>query len=350
MKKRYAFTFLFALFSFALLRAQAYYPMLDSAINEWTYASQMFGVAQQQPSGDRADCTLPFYVMVQSDAREYTTTDTILDSLTYKIVLHEEYGSPCLFGYMREDTAARRVYFRSHQDTAEYVLYDFSLQPGDSMYFTFASFSVYPTGWYELDSISTVNITAGSRPAFYFNSPNSPASFIVIESVGWQAAMNYRETTEMYVGGPFSMCAGYQHQFNQFLACFNHSSHVYFDTCAYNIAVQMIGQGVFLTDSCNYSYFSGGIEENSLISSLELQPNPAGERVNLVVDLQQASETTIRIYEISGRLISTQQQPGKAPAGKSTFEVNISALPQGAYFVECATPSGSVFRKLMVQR
>jgi hypothetical protein len=349
MIKRYALLFLFVLFAAPLLRAQAYYPMLDSLVNEWTYATQMLGVTQQ-PAGDRTSCTLPFFVMPFSDAREYTAGDTLIDSLTYKIVMHEEYFQPCLFGFMREDTATRRVYFRSHQDTAEYVLYDFSQQPGDTLYFNFPQGpGVFSSGWYTLDSIRTVSITAGTRPAFYYHNPNAAQPFVVIESVGWHGAMNYRETTEMYIGWPFGQCPGYQHQFSQFLICFNHSSHVYFDSCAYTLATQLVGQGVQLTDSCSFSYFSGGIAENNMLRSFTLQPNPAVNRVQLTLELQQQAATTIRISDLTGRLVQ-QEQFGKLSGGNHTLDLHVENLQPGVYSITCVTGEAAVTRKLIIQR
>lgn len=349
MLKRYTLLFLFGLLAAPLLRAQAYYPMLDPAINEWTYATQMYGVAQQ-PAGDRTDCSLPFYVMPYSDAREYTTTDTVIDSLTYKTVMHEEYFQPCLFGFMREDTATRRVYFRSHQDTAEYLLYDFGMQPGDSINLAFPQPTMlYLAGWYKLDSIRSVTITSGVRRAFYYSHPFMPSPFIAIESVGWQGAINYRESVISLLGGPFGMCPGLHHQFTQFLICFNHSSHVYFDSCAYTLATQLVGQGVQLTDSCSFSYFIGGIAENNTPGSFSLQPNPAVYSVRLSLELQQQAVTTIRIGDLTGRLVQ-QEEFGKLSGGKHNLDLRVENLQPGVYSITCVTGNAAVTRKLIIQR
>lgn len=348
MIKRYTLLFLFALLAAPLLRAQAYVPMLDSAINEWTYATVGIGVVAPQP-GARATCTLPYMAAPYSDARDYTQGDTVLNSNVYKVLYHEEYFNACLLGFIREDTATRKVYFRSHQDLGEYVLYDFSQQPGDSMFFNFDAM-FRPAGWYYLDSISTISITGGQRRAFHYSQNNITWPFRIIESVGSDAALTYNDVTPFSMGGPFQNCPGVQHQFSQFLACFNHSGHVYYDTCAYTTAQQYLFAGSQITDSCRYSYFSGAIQENNLISRFDLQPNPATDYVTISLELFDAAETGIQVYDLAGRVIFSKQNSGKTPAGKSSFEVSVSALPQGVFFVGCTTPAGTAYRKLVIQR
>jgi|GEM_PF-2570777 len=268
MKKLYSLLILFTSLGFTL-RAQTYYPMLDSAANKWTYATQAFGVTQPPPGPRTSNCNLPLYMSGLSNPWEYTAGDTVINSVTYKILIYEENMTPCLIGFIREDTAARKVYFRSHQDPGEYVLYDFSLQAGNTFVVNVPANSVYQPGIYEVDSIVMVNIHAGPRRMFYLSDPANPFQppLTWIESVGSPFELVYTQREAMSVPSPFGSCPGDQHQFSIFLACFEHTGNVYFDTCAYQVAQQFSGL-VTLTDSCNYYYFSGSIDDQVMPAQL----------------------------------------------------------------------------------
>ncbi|TND07476.1 MAG: hypothetical protein FD123_3254 [Bacteroidetes bacterium] len=350
MRKNYLALILFSgLFSLSL-DAQTYYPLLDSTVNRWSYATQMLGV--NSPDPDRTvNCGLPINAFPFSDPKEYTTTDTIIDSLTYKILLHEEYLSPCLLGFIREDTAARRVYFRSFQDTAEYLLYDFSLQPGNTIYLDFPLSSAYQPGTYLLDSIVNVSVTAGVRRKFFFSCSSFPFQypFTWIESAGAQTALVYTETYLSVIGTIFSSCPGGHHEMSEFLACFSHLNMVYFDTCALNAVMQNISNGGYVTDSCSYYYFTGSVNDREKTVTLSLQPNPASDEVLLELELQVSSEITICIFDAAGRRVGEPVSLGKIPAGKTRKKIETGSFTPGIYFISCRSENATTYSKLVIQ-
>ena len=108
MKKIYLFFFIS--FIGKTITAQTYYPLLDS-VNHWQTLANVIPVRLQAPSTASGPCAYPinFYNVLE----HYTTQDTVINTLTYKIVdAFVDLNPPtCHFGFIREDTAARKVYF-----------------------------------------------------------------------------------------------------------------------------------------------------------------------------------------------------------------------------------------------
>jgi hypothetical protein len=156
-----------ALFLFTTSFAQTYYPMLDS-VNTWSYATQLMGV-RLPASTQSMPCSYPIGTY-SNTFTEFTLADTLINSTWYKPVIIS--SLPCTIGYMREDTAQQKVYFLDNQGNPEIVLYDFSMQVGDTITLNFYP-GGYTSGVYTLDSIVNVSIYAGTRRAFYLSNAAS---------------------------------------------------------------------------------------------------------------------------------------------------------------------------------
>ncbi len=162
---------LFCLLSIACffrVRAQEYIPLLDN-LNEWHFTT----------------C----YTLCPTDVY-YTDGDTIVGGKNYKILNGYHYISRTFL--LREDLASKTVYLNlaSPGLTKEYLLYDFSLQAGDSIDIK-NPITPFPTnaGYYKVDSIVNRSVANGMSPRHFYLSPtpsntisNTPA--IWIEGVG----------------------------------------------------------------------------------------------------------------------------------------------------------------------
>jgi len=256
-----------------ILPAQSYYPMLDS-INHWYYTGNYTPVGPLL-----SNCNYPDY---QADGMNYFTDgDTVLNGLTYKILIQNHQDNPyhCLFGFIREDTASRKIYFQDVLDSPEVLLYNFSMQPGDSMdiHFLFGyNYYYFQSGTYFLDSIKIVNIQAGPRRAFYLNCHSCASSntLIWIESVGNEGDEIYPYSANAPGSGFFENCSGFPtHYFFQILTCFEHAQKIYFDSCTYQVA---ISNWCFdFQDSCYYWNICSGINQLEAVSLFSVSPNPA---------------------------------------------------------------------------
>lgn len=341
MKKLYAT--LLTLTICTTVFAQAYAPMLDS-VNEWWYAGQFLGV-RLIPQTQNAPCTYP--VSAQgSDFREYTGADTLIGLNLYKQVYHTTWN--CLLGFVREDTAARKVYFLDDTSSTERLLYDFSMQPGDTMTLQFNP-GYYTSGVYTLDSIRIVNIHAGPRRAFYLsNHATSWAPKMTwIESVGCPTEMFYPYFDNFSMSAIFSSCPGEQHTFSQFLSCFYHDSKIYDDNCAYQVAVAASGNGATVIDSCDYYYFTGGIHDLQAGLSFGLQPNPAIGQTLLQIESLESQDAELTVYDLTGREMLNGEKM-HVVKGSNSITLDVSVLPPGSYLVSLRTAKGVAVRPLMV--
>ena len=85
------------------------------------------------------------------------------------------------------------------------------------------------------------------------------------------------------------------------------------------------------------------VEENSLAKKIELFPNPATDRVSLIIDSAIAS-MSYDIIDISGKkLISNKEQS----LNDKRLDINISGLNAGVYFLKVATNLGKTTLKFI---
>ena len=340
MRKRLLFTFL--LFSLFQLKAQQYVPLLDS-INRWTVVANWIPV---RISSTYSLCTYPFSSFGSNNYFQ-TDGDTNLNNVIYKKVMITDQFSTCLAGFLREDTSARKVYFVNTTGGSDELIYDFSLNAGDSLSLNFFQSGFFSSGNFTVDSISTVTITAGLRRIFYLTNHARPAySLEWIEGVGSPEHPFYTYSENSDGGLMFSFCTGNQYYYGSYLSCFYHSSNVYFDECAYNHA--LIDGCFMVNDSCNYGNICGNISENSMIKNISFSPNPTHAEITIEVDVLQSAEYVFQIYNIDGR-IATSTLTETFLIGRNSRKINVSSLANGTYFLECRSKEGSVFRKLLIQ-
>ncbi len=150
--------------------SQSYYPVLsDTAI--WNVVI----------GGGLSGSTIPFSV----------NGDSIANNISYKIIRWSS-GTKAL---MREDTAQKKVFFKrtygiGSVDTAEFVMYDFSLLQNDSILLHSTNlgdnFSHPPDtlGMYKVDTIYLTPTLAGPRRVFDL-SRTTPSTNIKLNKTRW---------------------------------------------------------------------------------------------------------------------------------------------------------------------
>jgi hypothetical protein len=346
MKKLYSaiFIFLFA----GTISAQAYFPMLDS-VNNWHNITNFIPV-RINPISASQNCTYPvFYV---NDLEEYTTQDSVINSFTYKMVYATADGNitPCFIGFMREDTAARKVYFLDNLSNPEILLYDFSMIPGNTINISFTVNNGYlPNGTFTLDSIRSIHISAGNRRIFYLNNHAVPFSpnLVWIESVGATLNAFYPVCMNQYGFNQYQSCMAVPHDATEFLTCFDHATKIYYDSCAYHEAIQDFCFQV--TDTCNYHNICGDVHEIPSLTSFEISPNPSSGKCQLAIEVSQKKELSVIVWDITGKNLVKENPLGIIPAGKAEKEIDLSSLPDGIYFVGLRSGDNAVYRKVIIR-
>ena len=91
-----------------------------------------------------------------------------------------------------------------------------------------------------------------------------------------------------------------------------------------------------------------GVEEVESISNLSLMPNPASNSTSLTLDLNGENElANLMMSSIDGKLVHTDQI--RLTTGNNRYEIDLTKLESGIYFVSLELTEGRVTRKLIVQ-
>ena len=85
--------------------------------------------------------------------------------------------------------------------------------------------------------------------------------------------------------------------------------------------------------------------EASRSIDFSLSPNPASESIRLAFPEPLSSDTRVRLFDASGRLMHSLA----LAAGQVTALVQLSDLPKGLYSVVLENAEGTGLRKLVVQ-
>lgn len=159
---------LFMFFGLAPVFGQAYEPLLSN-YNEWHLTSCFFGCLTD---------------------RYYTAGDTVVDGQDYKVLDGYHYISRTFL--LREDVTERKVYlnFVSPSGNTEYLLYDFSMEVGDSIDMK-NPITPFPenAGYYTLDAIILEPLVDGIDYRHFYLSPSesntvSTSDAIWVEGAG----------------------------------------------------------------------------------------------------------------------------------------------------------------------
>jgi hypothetical protein len=342
---------LFLLLAASVVKAQPYKPVLDPLQNTWYYVDNQVPV--RLPAETQSPLCSYNFIPYQSYI-QYTGSDTVINSLTYK-TLYQDQPNNCLFGFVREDTTQRKVYFLDVNASPEIVLYDFSMQVGNTINLNFVNSNFGPyftSGTYTLDSIvpRVIHHAAGMRRVFYLNcvSCTGNSTLAWIEGIGSTLHFVYPYSLNE-AGGLFgSLCYDQaNYNFYQLLSCFEHSQKVYYDSCA---RANAFGNSCFAyADSCNYWNTCGSVEELNSISSFSVSPVPAGDHVMLELEIRKPVQVNVGVFDISGKPVLKNIALGKLNEGLVKKNLDISSLKDGFYFIRCSTPGGTLSRKLVVK-
>jgi hypothetical protein len=326
-------------FSFSVMNVCAqYYPMLDT-INRWTYTENQIGVLP--PLNERISstfCNYPYYPYSGLNSSMYTGNDTIINSMTYKILLADDWSLPCTYGYLREDIASQKIYFLDVMGNPEILLYDFSMQIGDTININFFTSGYFETGTYRLDSIGTMTISAGTRRVFYLNCQTCSNSRTLpwVESLGNLGDVIY-PYSQNYEGSWFQLfCPDFPHDYTLFVTCFEHNQKVYYDSCA----LANVGGCFLYYDTCHYWNICGDIDELNLLQ-FSIIPNPSQNKFTVESEIE-INDAILEIYNTLGTKIFETTLSSK----HQTLNTN---LPAGIYFVNLRNERNSYNQKLIIE-
>jgi len=97
------------------------------------------------------------------------------------------------------------------------------------------------------------------------------------------------------------------------------------------------------TDSTTDTESAEEFEDNA---SMNIFPNPAGEKLTVQYNIARDCNINIRIFDITGKLVLTNQP--YAQKGMNSFELELGILPRGIYIVNVTDGLESIMRKLIL--
>ncbi len=279
--------------------------------------------------------------------------DTIIHGITYRKLFgngsqyfgyHDvcycglpEFGSQYYYG-IREDTIAGLVYYIVSSpgvpDTLEHLLYNYNLNVGDSINYAFGGGSHTDT----VVSMDSTPINGIYHKIFNFQNKvlGFHLSYTVLEGVGCTNSPIF----PTFFGGCF--------EYSESLVCFYENgmlpaAHAPINSCAAN------------SPSCT-PYFDGNIFDNimncgSFLSvktinkqtTFAIDPNPATDHIDIISDRPFAPNTSISVYDMTGRCIL------RTPAEQqNSVSINTGAWADGLYMVIIQDNNGILKKEKIV--
>lgn len=251
--------------------------------------------------------------------------DSLLNGFTYiKLYSADATGSinnlpPRL---IREE--GDKVYYYLADMESDTLLYDFSLQPGQ----TAQVYSDYPVNMLSVDSVGEIMIASQIRKCIYFSEPSGYCVF---------AQANYFEDNHTPVtwiegigsnDGLFSPCGGWNIVDGiGFLTCFKEH-----DTLKYGI-------------DCNLVYT--GITSREKNNSFAVYPNPATERIFIEWNIASSIETELMLYSSAGEKVLSRHISAN---GSMQHILDLSAFPNGLYLLQVTSADSILCAKLQLAR
>jgi len=184
-----------------------------------------------------------------------------------------------------------------------HTLYNFNLQVGDSVLYSFVSGNYY----LKIEAIDSIIINSEYYKRFHFQEPWFPPCYlneVWIEEIGSVHGPLFPANPRFfYTEIPDST----------YLTCFKLNNSIVWNNPSYS--------------QCYINIILG--TENLTISKIKIFPNPVSNRLFIEFPDYQKSNHDILIYDLQGRLI---QYPLKNQL--NSVEINVSALDKGVYIMQ----------------
>jgi hypothetical protein len=90
------------------------------------------------------------------------------------------------------------------------------------------------------------------------------------------------------------------------------------------------------------------INEIESVSSLSVYPNPAGDVLNLTLELSQATPMTLSLIDQLGQKVEVRDL-SKLESGVNELEMDVSGLSSGVYYLQIESQGRIATRKIVVQ-
>ncbi len=315
-----------------------YQKLLADSVTEFDIVSACLFTRLSNPNQTLSNCITLSGYGGGAPNQWYAKGDSLYGGKTYKKITNNN----TFQGLMREDTITKKVYFIQYCNTYEELLYNFSLNQGDTVTYHFVySSGLMTSGVFTLDSIRLKHDYKGYRNHFYLKNHSVIGNDVLemIEGVGnvSHPLFLYYQFQQNAFNTAFSSCSGAN--FNMALSCkWDNGNKMYYDSCLYHEA--NIHGGLFGPDSCTYCWgATGGIEQYTSLEKVTISPNPTNG--NFIIEPNSITKQTMQLYDVNGKLVLSQTINGKT-------NIDAGSLNEGVYNICIIGNEGIVNRKLVI--
>lgn len=226
-------------------------------------------------------------------------------------------GGSSVVGAIREDTIQRKIYF--HNYTNEIVLYDFTLDVGDTIYYS--TNLNYNLDYYKVvDSIDSTFVSGQFRKTWFLTNSYLSMTDIWIEGIGsvYRYGLLYPNDPDIVLDAS-----------NPYFGCFSHDTVIYIDDSN-------------CTGTCPCTDWLVKVEEvNEINEDITIFPNPA--RNTIIVEFSNDIEAynCLELLACNGKLIR------KIDILSDRIEIDIKELNNGIYFIRLTGNEKTTLKRII---
>lgn len=254
---------------------------------------------------------------------EWQTTYTLGDSIQlndYKYIEVKRIanGYNPTIGGLREDTLTKKVYYYDYYQ--EVILYDFTLNIGDTIYYGRQYGNPESVYYKVVDSIGSINLNDGMRKIWYLTTSMYNMKDIWIEGIG--SVFRYGLLNPLQPDIPTDASSTY-------FGCFKYGNVFYFNRQATN------------SEDCPCSQWLVSVPDVTSVSDeIKLYPIPTKDKLN--INLGNTTYDNLEIYTCNSKLI----EKTKINSGK-TIELNLDNFERGIYFIKFSGKDNISLKKIV---
>jgi hypothetical protein len=295
MKNKLLFAIAFALLC-SPVKAQTYYPMPKNNAT-WTVVEYGYGTMPPETGVWHFGLSGDTIISAKTYAKIYWNPGS-LGNLNPEKAFNLSTAS--YYGAFRED-AAKKVWYKDKSSNAEYLLYDFGLNLGDTF-----CFYQEPCGvqCHAVSLVDSIKINGSYRKRIHFTYNGQKETWI--EGIG-SAYDNWT--------GKWCFIGNIEWKLN----CYKEKGIALYGNCDYPTGIKKISGESF---------------------SIKIFPNPVTDHLTVETEM---TDATINVETIFGEIILTQ----KMTTGKT--KLNLEFLSNGIYILRCSTNQQEHVYKLVKQ-
>ncbi|MBL0913603.1 MAG: T9SS type A sorting domain-containing protein, partial [Bacteroidia bacterium] len=257
-------------------------------------------VTRQFPNGQPQD---PGFIAIRTDVFFYSGDSTIAGTTWNKLYTstNENLSSPVFKGYIH--SSAPYVFFRDIAGNTD-ILYNFSLQVGDSILYNFGQFNA----WIKVQTTDSVQVNGNWHKRIRFAEPEGPNAFTElgeewIEGIGSKYSPLFPLTPRLFSTEVTD---------TEDLSCTFYSASAYWHNSGF-------------TECFSQRYFS--LHEAMPEPLLRIYPNPVTDVLYAVMEQNGTQPADVRIYDHTGRTVYQASPQG------TSFQLQLGTLAPGMYHI-----------------